>query len=124
MCPRSLTSLFVCTSQGIPVLALTATADKETQYVICENLLMLQPVTIFISPNRKNLRFTIIKTKKEDMHLHLDWLVDLIKEYGIDVPKTIIFCNTLSEIATVVDNLLYKLGNHAFFPCSSRDKRI
>jgi hypothetical protein len=108
---------------GVPVLALTATADKETQKVICEALLMLQPTTIFISPNRKNLRFSITKSSKEGMHLHLDWLVNMTKEHGIGIPKTLIYCNTLNEIAIVVDNLLVKLGKHSFFPSSSRDKK-
>ncbi len=84
---------------------------------------MLQPVTIFISPNRKNLRISVTKSKKDEMHVHLDWLVDLIKEHGICVPKTIIFCNTLKEIAIVVDNLLVKLGKYAFYPSSSKEKK-
>ena len=44
------------------------------------------------------------------MHTHLDWLVDMVKKHGVDVAKTIIFCNTLKEIAIVVNNLFVKLG--------------
>ena len=57
------------------------------------------------------------------MHTHLDWLVDMVKKHGVDVAKTIIFCNTLKEIAIVVDNLLVKLGEYAFHPSSSREKK-
>ena len=54
----------------------------------------------FISPNRKNLRFSVMKTKKDEQHLQLDWLVSMVKEIGIDVPKTLIFCNTMNEVTT------------------------
>ena len=109
--------------KAVPVLALTGTADKETQKVICEKLLMTHPITIFVSPNRTNLRFSVTKCKKDDMHVQLDWLVEMIKEQGVNVAKTLIFCNTLKEIAIVVDNLLVKLGDHAFYPSSSTEKK-
>ena len=83
---------------------------------------MDQPVTIFISPNRKNLRFSVIKTKKDEQHLQLDWLISMVKEMGIGVPKTLIFCNTMNEVATVVD-ALFKLDTHAYHPQSSTDKK-
>ena len=84
---------------------------------------MMHPIIIFMSPNRTNLRFSVNKSRKDDMHTHLDWLVDMVKKHGVDVAKTIIFCNTLKEIAIVVDNLLVKLGEYAFHPSSSREKK-
>jgi superfamily II DNA helicase RecQ len=60
---------------GTPVLALTGTADGMTQKTICEQLLMKNPHIINISPNRKNLRFSVQKCSKSDMHKQLDWLV-------------------------------------------------
>lgn len=88
--------------KGVPVLALTGTADKETQKIICDDLLMLQPLNIFESPNRKNLRFSVKKAQKNNIHVHLDWLVNMVKEMGVAVPKTIIFCNTLKDITVVL----------------------
>ena len=35
------------------------------------------------------------------------------------MPKTIIFCNTLKDIASVVNLLLLKLGKYAFVPVGS-----
>ena len=50
---------------------------------------------------------------------NLEWLISLIKEKGINTPKTIIFCDTLYAIANVANYLMMKLGSHAFHPTSS-----
>ena len=50
------------------------------------------------------------------MGIQLDWLIDEAKEKGGHLPKTIIFCNTLKEIDSVVNLLLLKLGEHAYIP--------
>ncbi len=83
---------------GIPVLALTATADKLTQETICSQLcLKAYHTRLFVSPNRENLRFSIHKVKRESMDNQLDWLVDEVKRKGENMPKTIIFCNTIKD---------------------------
>ncbi len=46
----------------------------------------------------------------------LDWLVHEAKLSGDKLPKTIIFGNTLNDIASVVNLLLLKLGRHAYIP--------
>jgi superfamily II DNA helicase RecQ len=79
---------------------------------------MKTPHIINISPNRKNLRFSVQKYSKSDMHKQLDWLVELVKNV-IDkstekIPKTIIFCNSLKDIAVVLNYLLLKLGLYAY----------
>ena len=55
------------------------------------------------------------------MENQLDWLIDEAKEKGSEMPKTIIFCNTLKDIASVVNLLLLKLGKYAFVPVGSRN---
>ena len=55
------------------------------------------------------------------MENQLDWLIDEAKEKGSEMPKTIIFCNTLKDIASVVNLLLLKLGKYAFNPVGSRN---
>ncbi len=97
---------------GTPVLALTGTADGMTQKTICEQLIMKNPHIINISPNRKNLRFSAQKCSKSDMHKQLDWLVEMVKN-TIDnstekIPKTIIFCNSLKDIGTVLRVTVHK----------------
>ena len=71
---------------------------------------------IYVSPNRPNLRFSVKKVKKQLQLKELDWLIDLIREEGVNCPKTIVFCNTMNEIAIVVNYLMSKLGKNVFFP--------
>lgn len=95
--------------------ALTGTADNNTQKHIKEALnLKKDSLTVYVSPNRTNLRFSVKKVKKEVQLTELQWLIDMVKEQGKDTPKTIIFCNTMNEIASVANYLLYKLGVCAY----------
>lgn len=101
---------------GTPVLALTGTADKDTEKTIIGDLLMKNPVKLFVSPNRVNLRLSVHKVSRSCMLKHLDWLVDMIKQHGKDTPKTIIFCDTLYSIASVRNYMMMTLGEAAFHP--------
>ena len=105
--------------QDCPVLALTGTADTKTQEIISKDLVLKEPCKSFVSPNRPNLRFLVLKVKKKNMFGNLEWLISLIKEKSINTPKTIIFCDTLYAIANVANYLMMKLGSHAFHPTSS-----
>ena len=107
---------------GVPVLALTATADKVTQETISNQLCLKADHTkLLISPNRENLRFSVHKVKRELLVTQIDWLVEEVKQKGANMPKTIIFCNTIKDIASIVNLLLLKLGEHAYNPVGSND---
>ncbi len=80
---------------------------------------MSSPEVLFVSPNRQNLRISVTKLEKSKMHYKLDWIVEMTKRQGADTPKTIIFCNTLQDIAIVVNHLMVKLGKYAFYPQTS-----
>lgn len=96
---------------------LTGTADKTTQDTIRKVLCMRQDCKIvYVSPNRLNLRFSVNKVKKDEQLQELKWIVNLIKEQGINCPKTIIFCNTMNEIAVVVNYLILELESSMFYP--------
>ena len=63
--------------------ALTGTADKTTQETI-RKVLCMRPVcsTVYVSPNRLNLRFSVKKVAKEAQLKELKWIVNLITEEG------------------------------------------
>ena len=44
------------------------------------------------------------------------------KENGVEMPKMTIFCNSLVDIAGVVNWLMMRLGNAAFHPQDSRKR--
>ena len=106
--------------QATPFLALTGTADEQTRKTTCKELVLKNCTSLFVSPNRKNLRISVKKLKKDEMLQNLNWLVSVIKENGEKTPKTIIFCPTMHAIASVVNYLMRKLGCNAFVPSSSR----
>ncbi|XP_068723689.1 ATP-dependent DNA helicase RecQ-like [Montipora capricornis] len=106
---------------GSPILALTATADGQTQSVIIKELEMKEVKKFYVSPNRPNLRISVVKCKREEMFKHLEWLVDVIKEKTINTPNTIVFCNgTLNDIGAVFNFLLLKLRATAYSPDDSQ----
>ena len=105
---------------GTPVLALTGTADEETEKTVIKELAMKDPIHLFVSPNRSNLRFSVNKVSRTDMLRELDWLVELIKKNGKDTPKTTVFCDTMYSMASVFNYLMMSLGGNAFHPITSR----
>ena len=51
----------------------------------------------------------------------LNWLIEHVKEKGESASKTIIFCNTMNDIACVINYLLLKLGQFAYSPKESHE---
>ena len=57
---------------------------------------------------------SVFAKSKEDALTKLDWLVKMIKDKGIQSPKSIIFCNVITDIAHVLSYLLMKLGSNGY----------
>ena len=107
---------------GTPVLALTGTADKLTKEVISSSLILRPNMcNIFVSPNRVNLRISIVRATKRDALAKSDWLIELCLSKGVNIPKTILFCNAMKDVGLLVNHLTFKLGDSAFVPPTSRN---
>ena len=113
--------IFSIVITGTPFAALTGTADSETCSVIQSKLSLKDPMVIRISPNRTNLRFSVENKSKPEMFNGLNWLIEHVKEKGELASKTIIFCNTMNDIACVINYLLLKLGQFVHSPKESRE---
>ena len=104
------------------MLALTGTASDDMNKLIIKQLSMIaDTLVINIDPDRPNIRFTVIKTKKKDHLLHLQWIVNTIRMERENTPKTIIFCNTIHDVAKVTGYLFAILGHEAYAlnqPCT------
>jgi superfamily II DNA helicase RecQ len=85
-------------------------------------LLIVKLIKIKKKKPQENLCFSVVKTSRDKMHEKLEWLIAMIKEVGCCMPKTIIFCNTLTDIAFVFNHLLFKLGGYAYYPPNSSKK--
>ena len=107
-----------------PVLGLTATANKDMRDLSIKYLGMqsnLKPIVV--SPNKDNIRFTVLKADKS-MHC-FDWLVELLKEKKENTPFTIIFCKTVNYIVSVLTFFLMKLGQSGLYidrECSKHER--
>ncbi len=64
---------------GIPVMALTATANQETPKAICNLLKMSFPVKIHIRSDRANGSYYVFDSPNGDMSV-FDKFVDLVKD--------------------------------------------
>ena len=68
------------------------TADKGTSEAISSGLsLKKDKVELFVSPNRENLRISVIKTKKSDAFENLHWMVKMIRENGLNAQRRYYF---------------------------------
>lgn len=103
------------TYTGTPVAALTGTADAKTQKIIKDSLkLKVDVKSVYVGPNRRNLRFSVRKAKIRSNLRSSNGLLNLTKGKGLETPKTIIFYNTMNEIASIVNYLLCKLDCDAY----------
>lgn len=93
----------------VNTMALTATATKETQRVICRSLGMKKPAVVSTSPNKPNIFYKVImKVKEVDDAFGL--LVDEIREKRTSMGRTVVFCRTYEHCTHIYHFLRSKLG--------------
>ncbi|XP_070550683.1 uncharacterized protein [Ptychodera flava] len=82
----------------VKVLALTATASKEVQSQIKDNLCLHDCKVINVCPNKDNIRYSVLKIPT-DIPSTLYWMVDKLREEKEDFPRTIIYCSSIDLTA-------------------------
>lgn len=99
---------------GTPVLDLTATASKEMRTRLAKFIgISRNHFEVVVSPNKDNIRFTVVQASKS-----LDcfkWLVEMIKTDKEHTPYTIIFCQVVNDIVSILSYLLMKLGSSGLY---------
>ena len=105
--------------EGTPLLGLTATACKEMRQQLQKYLSMHKEETIMVSPNKLNIRFTVIKVSPSLSCF--DWLVAIMLKEKEQTPFTIIFCQTVNDIVAVLSYLLEKLGLSRVYVGANKD---
>ena len=73
---------------------LTATALPEVEKQIVLNLQLRSVLHLSTIPDRRNLRYSVIKVGTEDPSITFHWLVKEIKDKGTLCERVIIFCRT------------------------------
>ena len=96
----------------VPVLCITATADRGMRRRLINYLSMRNPHKVILSPNKDNIRFSVNRADKE---LNcLNWIGKMLEKEREHCPYGIIFCQTVNDIALVLSYLLTKLGENAY----------
>ena len=100
--------------ENVHVMALTATATKDTLEVVISRLSLKNPVIIGLPPNRDNTMFRI--KSLPTLEKFCTTLASDLQIYRTNFPKTIIFCQTYSDCANMFYFLKCKLGDDFTYP--------
>ena len=90
------------------ILALTATATAEVLSTVKTKLNLVDPLVIGLSPKRDNIKYYVEPLPKLDILCQL--LCEGLNQHRNKFPKTLIFCRTIAECATLYKNVRDSLG--------------
>ena len=99
---------------GTHVMALTATATKDTFEVVSERLGLINPIVTAVSCNRSNIK--LIVRPKQQLEEFSTNLAKRIETERLEYPKTIIFCSNYGACTTLYFTVMEKLGKNATNP--------
>ena len=103
-----------------PVLALTATATTLTCSTIIKHLNMREPHMIQMSPNRLNIRYSVVNTSREATEA-FQWLVEELGRLRRALPCVIVFCRSITTCSKLYKFLrLTDLRENSYEPPNSK----
>ena len=103
----------------MPVLALTATASKESQTTVMESLCMRKNcLRIYVSPNRPNIYLAKFKVTM-DLRKSFQFLIDKLRLQKIRMDRTIVYCKSIKDCGCLFQLFRSELGDDSFYPSGS-----
>lgn len=99
---------------SVNVLALTATATKETYDVIVKRLSLENPAVIALPPFRNNISYSV--RPKIDVHTLGEMLYQELKTKRTSFPKTILYVRTYTDCSNMYMVLKRKMGSEMTEP--------
>ena len=85
---------------SLKFMALTATASKATRKDVIRTLGMVKPVTIVISPEKKNIVY-YVNEKSGELEEIFRYLVEELRSNRTETMKTIVFCRTYQDCSNL-----------------------
>ncbi|XP_066921292.1 bifunctional 3'-5' exonuclease/ATP-dependent helicase WRN-like [Clytia hemisphaerica] len=82
---------------NVPLIAMTATATKEMKSHIISNLDLTEPFLLVKSPEKTNIRYSVIELPHKNLELTFMPLITNLKEKWYAADKLIIFCRTIDN---------------------------
>ncbi|XP_078683361.1 ATP-dependent DNA helicase RecQ-like [Branchiostoma floridae x Branchiostoma belcheri] len=99
--------------EGTPILALTESADLKSVQKVRMVLDMEDAHVVRASPNRRNVRLGLVPFPPDKM-VSLGWIIDEIRDKGLDMKCIIIYCRHMKAVVKVFKHLRFELGADAW----------
>ncbi len=107
---------------GVPFIALTATATRDTRVAIFDALLMNDPHLIMESPNKENIAYVVeYMQKSTSLSSYFAWVADDIITKKTAATRTIIYCQTIRQCSVVYSALKNLLQDKIYEDPVNRD---
>lgn len=112
-------------SPGVPIVALTATATKETKATIIDVLEMKRPHIIEESPEKPNVTYVVhYIDRKQSISDQFQWLSEEIIKHGTTTDRTIIYCQTIQQCSHIYLTLKSSLGSSLYADQEDKTKVV
>ncbi len=100
---------------SVPLMALTATATRETREKMFDILNMRDPFELVESPYKENITFAVQEMDNTvSLTGHFQWLIDEIKNEKSKCKRTIIYCQTIKQASILFQIFKIGLGEHIY----------
>ena len=86
---------------NVPVVAKTATATSDTMQFIIGNVCMYNTKMFIATPERTNIKYTVINSASRDPFDLLYPIVQNLTEKGYEADKVLIFCRIVSDVRRI-----------------------
>ena len=100
---------------GVHLMALTATATKQSRVEICRVLSMRTPVIVSQSPNKTNIKYEVV-LKRGTLEETVAPMVEELRLHRHLMDRILIFCQKYDTVTQVYHFFLSRLGKEAFHP--------
>ena len=75
-----------------PMCCLTATASPAVTKIVTTSLGLTNCTTVKQSPERPNIRYSVVHFDNREIDTHMKWLQDKLLQEQESLPKTLVFC--------------------------------
>lgn len=96
----------------MPLVALTATASLSVRETIEEKLNLRNPITVLKSPEKVNIRYSVIKPAKgQDVHLVFTSILEELERKERGMERIIVFCRSHKHCRELYSTMLFAHPN-------------
>ena len=109
----------------VNILALTATATKDTMKTTMDVLMMKDPCIIYESPNKPNIAYSVhYISKNKSLEYCFKWLSNELLKHGVSTTRTIIYCQTIKQCTIIYSTIKAMLGNGLYIGKNTNNKTV